>query len=111
MSYFFDVTDGKDTYRAAMFGGAGTAAMRKDFLAKYNLPISCREDFSNSIEKVKNEKVDIALGNHVGDVINIPGKYKKMKEEGGNPFIDATVWAKDLEFRKQQLEKLIASGE
>ena len=111
MSYFFDATDGKDTYRAAMFGGAGTAAMKKDFLARYNLPISCRDDFFNSIEKIKNEKVDIALGNHVGDIINIPGRYKIMKEEGTNPFIDPTVWTRDLEFRKQQLEKLIASGE
>ena len=35
ISFFFDVTDGKNTYTAAMFGGAGMNSIRYKFLDAY----------------------------------------------------------------------------
>ncbi len=65
MSYFFDVTDGKETYRAGLHGGMGINTLSTAYLKRYNLPFSLRDDLVNSMKKLKNEKVDIFLGNHM----------------------------------------------
>ena len=109
MSYFFNVDDGKDTYIAGMQGGAGVNSLTKRFLEKYNLPISCREDFATSMEKIKNEHVDILIGNHPGDV-DTAGKYARMQEGEENPFIDPTALERRLAYIMNQFNKMVASG-
>ena len=39
--------------------------MCKEFLDKYGLPYSLREDFKASMKRLNEEKVDIFLGNHM----------------------------------------------
>lgn len=110
MSFFFNVTDGEKTYTAAMFGGAGVKPMTMRFLNSYGLPLSYRDDFAESLKKVWDEKVDISIGNHQGDVDTL-GKYAKMKSGEGNPFVDASEWKKQLAFFKKRYEEMIESGE
>ena len=64
-AFFFDVTDGQRTLRAAIHGGVGMNSMQKSFLERYNLSTDIREKFVPSIEEIIDEKVDILLGNHV----------------------------------------------
>lgn len=109
MSYFFNVSDGKDTYTAGMFGGAGMNSMRLDFLNKYGLPLSLRENFPQSLEKVRHEKVDILLGNHPGSV-DTAGKSARMKTEEKNPFIDSSELERFLAVTRKQYDDMIASG-
>lgn len=93
MSFFFDVVDGGKTYTCGMHGGVGVNSIKKDFLDRYGLPYSWRQDFLDSLKKVREEKVDIFIGNHVGN--NKTGeKGKQLREhpELGNPFIDPTLW-------------------
>ena len=108
MSFFFNVEDGDKQYTAAMFGGAGVNSMTREFLESYGLPLSYRDVFPQSIEKVRGEKVDIAIGNHPGDV-DTAGKYLKMKNEGVNPFIDPAAWGKRLDYCKKQFDDMIAA--
>lgn len=110
MSFFFNVTDGKDTYTAAMFGGGGINSLKKKFLEEYNLPLTYREAFPKSIEKVWNEKVDITIGNHPGNV-KMKEKYEIMKNEKINPYIDPTAWRRLLTELKASYDELIKSGE
>lgn len=105
-SFFFPVDDGKDTYTAAMFGGAGVNSMTRKFLNSYGLPLSCREDFRKSLERVKNEKVDILIGNHPGDV-DTAGKYERMKKGEKNPFIDTSALAKRLAYIQKQFDEML----
>lgn len=93
-AFFFDVTDGKTTLRAAMHGGVGMNSMKKDFLDKYGISTDIREKFVPAIESFMNEKVDILLGNHVGNNDTV-GKGNKITEDF-NPFVDATAWKKFL---------------
>ena len=65
MSYFFDVTDGNETFRAGLHGGMGINTLCREFLDAYNLPYTLREDFKRSMLRLNNEKVDIFLGNHM----------------------------------------------
>lgn len=109
MSFFFNVDDGKDTYIAGMQGGAGVNSLTNAFLNEYNLPISCREDFVKSMEKIKDEKVDILIGNHPGDV-KTAVKYEIIKSGEKNPFIDSKALAKRLAYIMNQFNEMVASG-
>lgn len=109
MSFFFNVDDGKDTYIAGMQGGAGVGALTHEFLNAYNLPISYRDDFEKSMEKIKNEHVDILIGNHPGDV-DTAGKYAKIKAGEKNPFIDPTALGRRLAYIMNQYNEMVASG-
>lgn len=103
MSYFFDVTDGACTYRAGMHGGVGTNSMTKNFLDQYGLSYECREKFLKGIERLKNQKVDIFIGNHVWNN-DTCGKYERMQNGEKNPFIAPEEWAI---FLKKSAQKLI----
>ena len=109
MSFFFDVTDGERTYTAAMFGGAGMNSMRLPFLDAYGLPHSLRDDFLNSIEKVRNEKVDILIGNHPGDV-DTAGKYARIKAGESDAFIDTTALDRRLAYIRKQFDEMVEKG-
>lgn len=108
-SLFFDVTDGKNTYTVAMFGGAGMNSLRYAFLDKYGLPHSLRDDFLVSLERVRDEKVDILIGNHPGDA-QTKQKYERMLAGEENPFLDRTAWHRRLDYIKGQFDDMVASG-
>ena len=65
MSYFFSVSDGESTYTAGLHGGMGINTLTREYLDKYALPYSLREDFCRSMLRLAKENVDIFLGNHM----------------------------------------------
>ncbi len=108
MSFFFDVTDGEKTYRAGMFGGAGVNTLRRDFLEKYNLPFENRQKYIASINKIKEEKVEIFLGNHLQNN-KTEEKLKLLEYQKENPFIanSQEEWTLFLEERLSLINKII----
>ena len=96
MSYFFDVTDGKEVFRAGLHGGMGINTMCRDFLDKYGLPYSLRDDFKRSMLRLNEEKVDIFLGNHM---YHNATKEKARRVENG----DAYAFVVPDEWRKYNL--------
>lgn len=104
-AFFFDVTDGEKTYRVGTHGGVGVNSMKMSFLKQYGLPTSIREKFVPAIDALMNEKVDIFIGNHVGNNDTV-GKGKRITETE-NPFIDSTAWKTFLENRKKLYFDLI----
>ncbi len=104
-SYFFDVTDGKEVYRAGMHGGIGMNSMKADFLKERGLPFDCRQKFLDGLDRVENEKVDITLGNHVGQN-DTEGKLARLGKEEKNPFIDPTEWGIFINKRRDRMYEL-----
>jgi len=104
-SYFFPVTDGKQTLTCGLHGGAGMNAFSPAFQEKYQ--VNWRQDFFDGIEKVMNEDVDIFLGNHTSQN-QLVDKLPRMTEDY-NPFIDKSAWQAFLMKIKKQLEDIIAS--
>ena len=103
MSLFFDVEEDGKTYRVGTFGGAGTNSLTRAFLEEYGLPLSYRDDFLHSIEKVYEENVDVFMGNHFWNN-HAPEKLPRLGETP-NPFIDPTEWKRFLdETRANALE-------
>ena len=105
MAFFFHVTDGTQTLRAAMHGGVGRNSMMKKFLDKYQLSYETREKFIPAIDAMLDEKVDILLGNHVGNNDTI-GKSLKMTNDY-NPFIDNTAWKDFLILTKKRFNQMM----
>lgn len=103
ISLFFDVEENGKAYRLGMFGGAGLNTLAKtafDF-------DGCREAYLSSVERLKEERVDVFIGNHTWN----NGTYEKslkLLAGGGNDFIDGTLWLQFLECCEGRLLRIMA---
>ena len=109
MSYFFDVAEGGRTYRAGLFGGAGTNGMTLPYMTRNDDPLDLPQQMLQSIEKVWNEKVDIHLGNHPGNNHTLEKRAQQMLGED-NPFIDPDGWHTFLQNLQTSTENIIAQN-
>lgn len=109
MSFFFDATDGERTYRAGMHGGSGTNTLRKEFLEKWQLPFSNREKFIEGLKYAKTQKVDIFLGNHVGNN-DTEGKLVRVANGEQDAFYCPGEWERFLDSRIARMNEVIALG-
>ena len=85
MSFFFDVYDGERVMRAGLHGGMGINTLADEFLIRYNLPFSLRDDFRNSMKRLNEEHVDIFLGNHMQHNDTL-GKAERLKNGEADAF-------------------------
>ena len=99
ISFFYEDTDGENTYRLGSFGGAGLNTLVP---GKYDFE-GAREAYFASLERLKQERVDIFLGNHTWNN-DTYGKYVAMQETGVNEFIDGELWGRFLEKYRCRLE-------
>ena len=94
MSYFFDVTDGRETFRAGLHGGMGINTLSREYLNRYDLPYSLRADFVSAMERLAEERVDIFLGNHMqhnktgekADRVRAGDKYAFVNPDEWSPY-------------------------
>lgn len=102
VSVFFDTTDNGNKYRVGMFGGAGANTLASgafDF-------DGCREAYIASLNRLRKEKVDVFIGNHVWNN-DTEKKGKILLETGENKFIDNTLWNKFLDFCEMRLNQVV----
>lgn len=95
---FFDVSDGKNTMRAGYFGGYGFFSLSREYLINCGDPeLTMRQTFMDSLKKVRNERVDIFLGNHPVDNDTIE-KHAYMREHPGeNPFLNPDAFREKID--------------
>lgn len=106
MSYFFDVSDGADTFRAGLHGGMGINTLCREFLDKYSLPYSLRDDFKKAMLRLNDEKVEIFLGNHMQHNFT-EEKAEKLKNGDKYAFVDPDEWAKYNLWCIENLENMV----
>ncbi len=109
LSFFFDVTDGEKTYRAGMHGGVGCNTLYGSYIKANGLE-GMREKFLAGLERLKNERVEIFLGNHVHNN-DTAGKLARVAAGDKNAFVTPNEWVPFLEGRKAHLLSIIASEE
>ena len=109
MSYLFDVTDGKETFRAALHGGSGYNTLILEYLDRYGLPHSIREEFIKANERLAKEKVDIYLGNHISQN-GMPEKYKKLLAGDKYAYVNGDDWGIFCLGVAENVRKIIAEG-
>jgi metallo-beta-lactamase class B len=90
MSWFLDATEGGRTYRVGFHGGPGLNTLSDEFLSRRGLPQSCRDNYMQSLEKMKREPVDVFLGIHPSQSDTLGRQARRTPEV--NPFIDPQAW-------------------
>lgn len=101
VALFFDVTEDGAVKRAGYFGGFGLNTLQADFLRDIgDNDFQARRDYIASLEKVRDERVDLFLGNHTSNN-DLLKKAALLKAGGGpNPFLDDTCWRTYLDDRR-----------
>ncbi len=106
VSFFLDVVEDGQTYRAAMFGGSGVNQLKKAFMDEWKVPYLCRGLFFDSVERLLTRKVEVMIGNHSWQNHTLE-KRDKMKDAKINPFIDSSEWEAYLKRLHASLWKVI----
>jgi len=111
MTYVFDVTEGKETHTAGLYGGIGVNTLCRDSIQKFG-NADCRDVYLTSLEKVRNEPVDIVLGNHTGQN-HTKEKYTQMCDHpaGKNPFIKPHEWNEFIDFAENLYNQMLRDEE
>lgn len=102
-SYFFDVTESGKTYRAGIFGGPGLNTLSDSYLKQYDLPISTRDDYLKTLERLKQEPVDIMLGAHPGQSRHFQKRAAVTADK--NPFVNKADWPAFLDMMEDATQK------
>lgn len=103
VSMFFDVPSGGRMYRVGMFGGAGLNTLTDEYLSRYGLPQSMRDQYLNSIARLLEQRVELHIGNHLDDNNSRKKLLQLNREE--NPFVSDNTY---YDFLKYKREKAIA---
>lgn len=106
ISFFFRTTENGVSYNVGMFGGAGANTLA-DGHFDYD---GCREDYRRSLAKLRNEKVDVFIGNHVWNN-DTENKINILRQTGENKFIDSRLWETFLDFCEKRLDRAIQASQ
>ena len=108
MAYFFDLEEDGVVRHAGMHGGVGINSMRTKFLREYGLPADCRQKFLDAAERLKDEPVEVLVGNHLGNYDAL-GKVRRRQEnpDGPNPFVVPGEWKRFLTQRAEMVRELM----
>ena len=105
VALFFDAREGGETRRCGYYGGFGFNTLTRAYLESYGLDVGeARRTYLESLAKVRDEKVEIFLGNHCDNNDTIGRQRRRLESPGGpNPFIDAEAWGRFLDSRREKL--------
>ena len=93
MAYFWEETENGKSYTCGTFGGTGFNTLSHQYCKEHNVPEDIREEFIRSLDKVRNEKVDVHIGNHAYQSFTFEKQaLKKQGSTSENPFIDPKEW-------------------
>lgn len=102
ISFFFDVTEGDKVYHVGTFGGAGANTLVP---GSYDYD-GCREGYLESIKRLRQEKVDVFIGNHVwNNDTDVKGEL--LLKTGENRFIDDKIFYRFLDHCEERLLSII----
>ena len=105
-SFFFEAVDeAGNIYQCGMHGGVGVNTLVDEFIKEYDLPVSTRQDYLNSMNMVRNRKVDITLGSHPGQTDML--EKVDLIAPGNNPFLDPSVWGNLIDKRIGMIKEIL----
>lgn len=112
-TFFFDAYENNCVCRVAYFGGTGNPrflTLQKNYLEKFHLPYSLRDDFINSIDKVYGESADIVLSSHPTQNRLLEKRKLMLEQHGGNPFVDPFEWDRFLNQLRESYISFLGKG-
>ncbi|MBR5098197.1 MAG: MBL fold metallo-hydrolase [Spirochaetales bacterium] len=104
---FFDVKEGDRKVRAGYYGGFGFNTLQKDFLDDVgDKGHTMRNTYLESLAKVRNQKVELFLGNHCINN-NTLERAERLKAGDKDAFIDDKAWGNYLDSKRDALLNLM----
>lgn len=109
ISCFFDVDGEEGVKRCGYFGGFGFNTLRKDYLQEIgDSDFSMRERYLDSLAKVRDEKVELFLGNHPNNNNTFEKQASRQTSQGKNPFLNSEEWQSYLDQKREELLRFMA---
>lgn len=107
---FFDAYEGEKTVRCGYYGGFGFNTLQKDYLIEIGDPeYTTRQTYLNSLKKVRDQKVELFLGNHCINNDTLGRRQQQIDHpDGPNPFLDSQLWGKYLDQKRDELLAFMA---
>lgn len=106
ISFFWNVQDNGRVYRAGTFGGAGMNTLRSSYIRKYHLEAEdWRGAYRRSLERLKQQKVDLFIGNHTGQN-QTPERFRRLLAGEHLAFVDPEAWKNYLNDCESRLNKI-----
>lgn len=102
ISLFYETEENGHKYNVGTFGGAGANTLAEGCFDYAD----CRSDYKKSLDRLREKKVDVFIGNHVWNN-DTENRGKILKETGENKFIDSSTWTDFLDFCEKRLEELM----
>lgn len=105
VALFFNIINSGETLRAGYYGGFGFNTLSDDYLTEIgDTGFRMRETYLRSLDKVRNEKVDVFLGNHTFNNRTLEKRAAMLESPTApNPFIDPTEWPAYLDSMRDEL--------
>lgn len=107
ITIFFNAEQDGKSYRCALFGGATMLTTYHEHMRRYPGTMDLQQAFLTSIERVRNENVDVVLGNHTVQNDTLVKRKQMLEEEGTNPFINPEEWGLFLSELQNTVEQFI----
>lgn len=110
--FFFPVQQGGRSLNCAIHGGLGAGVLSRKQLEISRLPLSMRDEYLQSIDKVIDRHVDVVLPSHAGHCVDYDFFGIAAKDDGsGEGFVDPGAWRRMLQAKKNEILALIESGQ
>ena len=105
VALFFDAREGDETRRCGYYGGFGFNTLVRAYLESFGFDVDkARQTYLDSLAKVRDEKVDIFLGNHADNNDTLGRRRLQLENPAGpNPFVDPDLWRRFLDSRREKL--------
>lgn len=110
IAIFFDAEEDGLKARCGYYGGFGFNTLAKDYLIEIGDPTyQTRQVYLSSLAKVRNEKVEVFLGNHCINNDTLGRRQRQIENpDGPNPFLDSEAWGKYLDQKRDDLLAFMA---
>ncbi len=107
LTFLIPLEENGETHLAGLYGGAGVNTLCREEITRFGTE-SWRDDFIPSLHKVRDEKVDIVLGNHTAQSRTLEKLAKRgMDPDGPNPFIDPEEWVRFLDETEARYNQML----
>lgn len=105
ISCFFEGDGPEGVKRFGYYGGFGFNTLKKDYLTEIgDTEFKTRQVYLDSLARVRDEKVDIFLGNHCNNNDTMKRREKQIENpDGPNPFVDSEAWRNYLDKKRDAL--------
>ena len=110
VALFFDAREGEEVRRCGYYGGFGFNTLQKAYLLEIgDTEYKMRKTYLASLAKVRDERVELFLGNHCNNNDTLGRRQRQLEDPTGpNPFIDPDLWARYLDQKRDELLAFMA---